>query len=376
MENKENSRFKIIVLIVITILIVLLFARYITDKSFRDFIETRVLGKQIFENDLEFIEMNSEDNPVCFAFSKYIGVISKNKLIIYNNKGEEEDSVSLNISNPIIDANGEYAVIAEKDGSKFYVVKNTNLLFQNKIDGKISEISINKNGYISIVASNATYSSIIITYDNDNNELFKKFLQSTYAMCSYVSGTNKYVAIGEVNYSGTVIKSSVKIINIETAKTVYEFNSPENEILTNISFGKDDTAICSFSNSVYKVDYTDGHKIYDITDENPFVNIDLDDTLAIIERESSGLFSYEYKLKFKSISTNGENIYILANGLPKSTIGKGKYIALNYESEVYIVSHNGSLKKYYTSTQQIKDLIIGDKICGIVYKDKIEIISL
>ena len=368
MENKENSKVKIIVIAVITILIVLVFARYITDKSFRDFIDIKFLGKQVTENNLNFIEINSEDNPTCFAYDNHIGVIAKNELTIYNNKGEEENSLSINISNPIIETNDKFVVIAEKDGDRFYVVNSTSLLFQNKIDGKISRISINKNGYISVIASNSTYNSIVIVYDNDNNELFKKFFQSTYAMCSYISNTNNYVAIGEVDYSGTVIKSYVNIVDMKSAESAYEFNSPENEILINISYDKDDIAICSFSNSVYKVEPTTSSKIYDITDENSFVNIDMKNTIGVIERESSGLFSYEYKLKFKSTTSNDENIYILNNGLPKTTTGKG--------SQVYVVNYKGTLKKYYISTQQIKDLIMGNHICGIVYKDKIEIITL
>ena len=37
---------------------------------------------------------------------------------------------------------------------------------------------------------------------------------------------NKYLAIGEVDYSGTIIKSYVKIISVELAKT-----DPDNSII-------------------------------------------------------------------------------------------------------------------------------------------------
>lgn len=376
MEDKKSSKVKIIIFSIIIIIIVILFARYITDKNFRNFIDMKFLGKQVSESNLNFIEINSEDSPTYFAFDTYIGLISKNKLTIYNNKGNEENSLSINISNPIIDTNEKFVVIGEKDGSKFYVINSTSLLFQGKIDGKIERLSINENGYISVIASNSTYNSIVIVYDNDNNELFKTFFPSTYAMCSCVSNTNDYVAIGEVDYTGTVIKSNVKIIDIKTAKTTYEFNSSENQVLTNICYSDKDIAICSFSDSVYKVEPTSSNKIYDITDQNAFVNIDMKNMSAIIERDSSGLFSYEYKLKLKSTLSSSENLYILNNGLPKTTVAKGNYIALNYGSQVYIVNHNGSLKKYYTSKQQIKDVIIGNHICGVVYKDKIEIIDL
>ena len=376
MENKKHSKIKIIILSIIGMIIVLLVAGYITNKDFRNYIDVKILGKQILENNLSSIEINSEDNPKYFAYDNHIGVIEKNKLSIYNSKGNVENSLAVKVSNPIIDTTNKFVAIAEKDGDKFYVVNSTSLLFQGKIDGKISKISVNEDGYVSIIASNSTYNSIVIVYDNDNNELFKCFFPSTYIMCSYISNTNNYIAIGEVDYSGTVIKSNIKIYDMNTAKQIYEFNSPENEILTNICYGDKDVAICSFTSSIYKVEPNNSSKICDITDENPFANIDMKNIIAIVERDLSGLFSYEYKLKLKSSISSEENMYILNNGLPKAMIGNENYIALNYGNQVYIINKKGTLKKMYISTQQIKDLIIGNHICGVVYKDKIEFISL
>lgn len=376
LEDKKNSKIKVIIFSIFLIMLVLIIARYITNKEFRDLIDIKFLGKQVSENNLNYIEINSEDNPTYFAFDSYIGLIAKNKLSIYNDKGITENSFSIDISNPMIDVNEKFVIIAEKSGNKFYIINSTSLLFSGKIDGKINDISINKNGYVSIIASNATYNSIVIVYDNNNNELFKNYLHSTYAMCTCISDTNNYIAIGEVDYSGTVIKSHIKIIDIRTTNTTYEFDSPESEILTNITYGNNDIAICSFSNSIYQIKPKEAIKLYTINDETPFVNIDMKNILSIIERESSGLFSYEYKLKLKSSTSSTENIYILNNGLPKTTVAKGSYITLNYGNQLSIINKNGSLKKSYISSQQIKDLIMGSHICGIVYKDKIEIISL
>ena len=171
MEKNKKSKIKIIISSIIVIVIVILIAQYITDKNFRNFIDIKIFGKQVSENNLNSIEINSEDNPTYFAYDSHIGVISKNKLIIYNNKGNEENSLTINISNPIIDTNGKFVIIAESDGSKFYVVNSTSLLFQGKIDGKITKVSINKNGYVSMISSNSTYNSIVSVYDNNNNEL-------------------------------------------------------------------------------------------------------------------------------------------------------------------------------------------------------------
>ena len=98
--------------------------------------------------------------------------------------------------------------------------------------------------------------------------------------------------------------------------------------------------------------------------------------LIVLEKQSSGLFSYEYNLKIKLLGSNNENLYILNKNLPSQLKKKEKLIALNYGNEVDIVSLNGTLKKNYTSAQQIKDIVIGNGIAGIIYKDKIEVMEV
>jgi hypothetical protein len=76
------------------------------------------------------------------------------------------------------------------------------------------------------------------------------------------------------------------------------------------------------------------------------------------------------------LTSNTENLYVLSNGLPKQTVACGKIIALNYGNSVDVINQNGTLKKSYSSNQQIKTLVVGEHIVGILYKDKIEIINL
>lgn len=376
-ENlKPLSKLQITVMTFLIFIVVIILARYVTNQDFRNLVDTKILNKQVTENDLNYIEINSEDSPTVFAYDSFIGVFSKSTLSIYNGKGNVENDLSLNITTPIYNTAGKYVILAEKNGSKFFVINSTSMLWEGSIDGKINKININENGYVTIIISNSTYNSIVIVYNSDGTELFKSYFPSTYAMTATISKNNDYVAIGEIDYSGTVIKSNIRIMNLSDAQIVYQFNAPDNEILNNIKYTDKNMAICSFSNSIYKISTSEATKICDITEETSFANIDMTNILALIERQSSGLFSYEYHLTFQSLISNTENLYVLSNGLPKQTIACGKIIALNYGSSVDVINQNGALKKSYTSTQQIKSLVVGEHIVGILYKDKIEIINL
>lgn len=54
----------------------------------------------------------------------------------------------------------------------------------------------------------------------------------------------------------------------------------------------------------------------------------------------------------------------------------GNNIALNLGSRVDFINTNGWLVKKYISEKEIQDIVIAEKVAGIVYKDKVEIANL
>ncbi len=81
-------------------------------------------------------------------------------------------------------------------------------------------------------------------------------------------------------------------------------------------------------------------------------------------------------MAIKNANSTSENLYILQNDMPKSMIVSTNLIGINLGTEVQIVSSNGMLLKSYKSKQEIKNLVVGDSIAGIIYKDKIELIGV
>ena len=335
-----------------------------------------ILGKQVTENSLETIEINSDDDPRIFAYDSYIGVLSKNNLNIYNSNATVISELDIDISTPIIETNDQYAIIAEDGGNKFYVINNIDISWQGRVDGNIQKVNINQNGYVTIIVSDSTYVSIVILFDSEGTELFKTYLPSTYAMCADVSTDNSYLAIGEIDYSGTVLKSNVRIMSVSSAERVYNYSSDNNNIITNIKYYDAENAICTFTDSVVSVSSVEGEEIYTVTDDTCFMDAGMTGYLSVLEKQSSGLFSYEYDLRFISLDSNTENLYILNNNLPSQVEVSGELVALNYGNEIDIVDSHGSLKKNYTSSQQIKNVVVGDSIIGVIYRDKIEFIGV
>ena len=380
--DSKNSFLKTSLLIILGFCIVIIVARYITDENFRSEIDSNIFGKQVAESSLNSIEINTDTNPAIFAYDKYIAILSKNKLSAYTSKGTLASELDVNISVPLSHSDGKYMVLGEKDGDKLYLISEGRILWNTKVEGKISGVNVNENGYVSVIVKNTIYKSVIVFYDLSGNELFRRYISSNYAICTDISEDNKYLAIGEVDYSGTIIKSYVTIISVEKAETdpdnsiVYTYESNNGEIITNINYQDKDNAVCMFNTYIQKVTSVDNTRLYDFTTDDLYVDIDLDSGVAVIDKQSSGLFSYEYEVKVKSINSKAESLYILNSDLPKSVIVSGELMAFNLGNEVRIVSQFGWLQKKYTSSKQIKNVVLGNSIAGIVYKNKIEIIEL
>ncbi len=384
-EKKRNIKVsitKIIIILILIIICVYITARYATDEQFRSKIDTSILKKEVSESTLNSIELDTDTNPTVYAFDKYIVVISKNKLTEYTSDGKVATELDINISIPLVHVNEKYMVIAEKSGQKMYLISDENILWETSVEGNIAGVSVNKNGYVSVIIKNTTYKSVVAFYDLLGTELFRNYLSTSFATCTSVSTDNKFLAIGEVDSTGTIIKSYVKILSIEKAQkdpknsTVYKYEAENGEIITNINYQTKDTAICMFNSYVQKVGLDSNERLYDISESDLFLDINLKDAIAIIDKQSSGLFSYEYEMIVKNSSNKSESLYILNSDLPKTMDVCGDNIALNLGNEVQIINSSGWLLKKYTSNNQIKSLVVGNSIAGIIYKNKIEILDL
>lgn len=384
-EQPKIAKAKVIKLgvsILMIVLIAIVLARYLINDDFRSMVDSKILRKNLSENSSNVIEINSDSNPYVYAFDKYITVLSKNVLSFYAQDAKFVSSIDINITTPYINSEDKYLVVAEKGGNKLYFISEMGVKWEKDIEGEIYRVSVNKNGYVSVILKNATYKSIAVVFDVNGNELLRNFLKSSYAICSEISDNNQYLAIGRVDYSGTVVKSIIDLISIGTVKdnpknsVVNKYESESGKILANIKFNDKDEAICMFDSYIQKLTKNTSQKIYDISSDNMFVDINLKNNLVIVEKETSGLFSYEYQMSIKNTAGKSDNLYILGTDTPKKLKVTKNLICLNLANEVRVVSSGGWLLKRYTTKSEIQDIVVGDSIIGIIYNNKIEVIGI
>ena len=298
--------FKVMIFFACVIGIAVLFGFYLIDVEFQTKINDFLFKKDVIENFSKIIEINTDSNPYIYAYDKYITVLSKNNLTMYTEDAIEYMKFDVSITNPYTVASNSYLVLAERGGNKIYLITSEGIKWEKDVEGEIYRVSVNENGYVSVILKNSTYKSIVIVFDEQGNELFKSFLAKSYAICSEISENNKILAIGQIDYSGTIVKSIIKIISIETAQInsqesiAYTYESESGKILTNISFNDKNEAICMFDSYVQKVTPSSDQRLYDINKDDLFADINMKNNIIVLSRENSGLFSYKYQVDVKS----------------------------------------------------------------------------
>lgn len=383
-EKKINKK-KIVIAIMILLLItssIVIFIIYCRNTNFRKWVDKNVLLKEVRQGKTVSIEFNGENNSNVYAFDKYIVVLENKTLKIYNTVGTEEKEIITDINNPIFDAVGDYLIIAEKNGDSIYLLKGRELLWHNTIEGKISQIEINENGYVGVVISDISYKNIINIFSTEGKSLFKTYVANNKVVDISISKNNKYLALAEIDMSGVQVQSSIRVIDIEKAKTdpinsiINTYIEEVGKLILNIEYQNKERLLCVYNDSINSIEENKENSLIELDDNKiTFASIELKNNMVLVEEKQSGEYESISNVNITNI-INSKNKKYEIEEVAKEIYTSEKVVALNLGTELHIINTNGWLMKKYISQQEINNVVISDKIVGIIYRNKIEIIEL
>ena len=384
-KNKTINTKKIILSILISILVVaiiVIVALYITNNEFRNWIDVEIFRKEISQDGVTTIELDEGETSNIYAFNKYIGILSKNRLSLYGSSGKEETNLEVQITNPLFDSANRFLVIGESNGQKVYVIEDKEVAWESEVEGNISKVCVNKNGYVAVIMTGTSYKSEVQVFDPEGNSLFISFLSYTMAVDASISNDNKYLAIAEVDTSGTIIQSNVRITSIEKARTdprnsdENNYKSEQNKLIVNIAYQDKDRIVCMYTDTINIIENGQESVIFDNKDKKITAqSIDLKNYITTIQEESSGIFSANSVINIIDVDTRNMQNYTVETSV-KEMYTKGDIIALNLGTEVEFINTGGWLVKRYIANQEVSSVTVSDNIAGIIYRDKVEIINL
>lgn len=191
----------------------------------------------------------------------------------------------------------------------------------------------------------------------------------------------KYLAIAEVDINGALIKSSIKIIEVEKASTgdtvnsvIFKQNADSNKMITDIKYQEKGQLLCIYDDSIHMIYQEKETTLLEFNRNVQMASIDLKSYAVRAEEISTGLFSSKTDIILTNTLSKAETTYSI-DSVIKSLTSCNQVVAVNLGTEVDLINLNGWLEKKYTSTQEIKDIVLGQSIAGIVYRDRIKILT-
>ncbi len=368
-----------IVLFIIGIVIII--SLYISEKRFRDWIDIHLLGKEITEQDLPVISLNTDKPNQVYVYSKYIAVLSNKNIKLYNSFGEESASIDLDIGTALFDSNQNYLAVAEKGGNKVYLFLDKAYLWSQTLEGEIRQIRVNQNGYVLVITSDSTHKSIVNMFNTTGKKLFKSYFASTRIIDASISDNNKYVAVGELDSSGSVIQSNIKVISIDNAQNdpenaiVFTHNAASGNLIVSVKYQNNERLLCMYDKTIEEIKDEKVKEIFKIENESiPFVTINYSNFYAYLIEKSSGLFNEKSIVKIINTSNNTENSFEI-DDFAKEISSKNDILEINLGTEVQFYNSNSWLVKRYISNKEITNVEFSNELAAIVYKDKIIVID-
>ena len=369
------------ILAIFLIAIIVIFSLYIAEESFRKWVDVNVLRKDIASENVASIDLNVDKNNQIFIYNKYICILNEKNLKLYNQSGENITDISVDINTALFSSNDKYLAIAEKNGQEFCVITDKSYSWRQKVDGEILQIYINKNGYVALVTTDTTYKSIITVYDQTGKQLMRNFLSTTRVIDVTISNDNKNVAFAEMDTSGTLIKSSVKIISIEKAQTksdesiIYSKEAATSKMILKVQYQDKNDLVCVYDDGINIVKDGKETEVLSKEDGITFMSGILNNNIAYIKEEQVGAFESTSKLSIVN-PLNGQTSTYNFDEIAKEMYTNGNIIGVNIGTEMYFIGTNGMLIKKYTSNQEITNVMITKGLAIIIYKDRIEIVNL
>lgn len=378
-EKKKIIRISVIVVTAIGITGYV--ALYNVSGDFRNFMDVYILNKEIVQNDAKTLKISNLSKDEVVAYNNLIGILKNNQFEIYNSNLERTELLEIKITNLISSAKGKYIVLAEQNGQKVYLIKDKQILWEQEVEGEITDVYVNENGYVALTIIGTSHKTIVTMIDLEGKKIFNSYLSKTLVTDVSISNSNKHLAFAEIDTTGAIIQSKIKAVSVDkiienaqdSVETLLEAES--NLLITNIEYTDTNEIICMYTDKIVSLNSEGEKVIFDCSDKNiVHQSVDINNAAVVLEEQATGLFTANTMIKIIDGKSGNQKEYEI-DGVTKQMKTAGNIVAAVTSKTVELVDTRGWLVKRYIANQEIIDIVLSESVAGIIYKDRIELIK-
>lgn len=379
-ENRVKFNKKNFAILLLLILSMVTISSYISNNEFRSLVNSKLLKKESKDDDLKQIQLKQNSLSNIMVSGKYIYILNSGIIKSYDNKANEIQTETLNISDVVSSKNDNHLVIAETKGKNLYVFENGKIKWHKKLDINISKVTINEKGFISVCGKSSIYNSVVILINIHGEEILKKYFSSSFCTFAEISKNNDMLVIGSLDYSKLIPNSEIEIIDINKAKqkpqgaTIKKYN--KDKIIVNLKIKGNNEILVQYADEIFVYDAKKEMKIYTVNEKTEFIDINIDRGFSVLEMMTSSLFDSKYALKIYGMDGTEKSLYLIENNLPKNLTANSKNNILEMGQELIFINKNGWLSKKHISKREINGIQFSNNVVAIIYTNRVDILEI
>lgn len=285
------------------------------------------------------IDIVSGEGDFYATYNDELLVYSNQVIATYNENGKKTWNYTLEqMFTPKIYIKGAYMVVANNSSGNIYLFENKKEILNMKLDGQISNIYIDNNGYLAIEYASKGYKKIIGIYDRNGKNIYNAYLEnSTIADIKLLDNARKFI-VTKIN--STSFKSGIEVILVDSTKT---------------------------EDNIKQIIKLDNNFLYDLTIQGQNIVMLLDNELIKINIDTGE------KITIKSFESS-QMLYFTLNGNYYTCVEK----ELNNEIDEYIIRNvrfDGSSISTLKIANSPKLVVTSGLLNYFVYKDSYRVVN-
>ncbi len=328
--------------------------------------------------DLDLKEGKVKNTPVALEsastykyseYKDYILCVNETSVTAYDQNGKTKWAIGIHMSDPILDVNDDYYMIAERGGKKVCLFEGKKRLYEQEADGEIRCASISSGNDVVLVTDKEYYKGAVLVINKSGDKVF-----------SWNSGHDD---ITDADIKKGTRTLAVSFVNMDSGVT--------SKVATfNISSGEK-KAETEFKNSI----------VYDVEFLGDVINVFADDKVVGLSEKCKIFWEEEYKEKklityraeetgykiLKIEENNASEIEILTSRgknkakivpetAPDSVDIRSGRICYNTGRNIVFSGLSGKSNKTYLCSRDIKDIhIIDNNSVMVVYSSGLDFIN-
>lgn len=342
-------------------------------------VEYKETDKKKTEEEVQYRTETQSDVMISFdgaSDSKFVrygdGVLcaATNYICYINTDGEVVWEKNVAVTDPILKAEGDYFLLAQRGGTKFTMYKGETAVVDKNSDDNILTANVSSEGDVILVTNKAGFKGAVAVYNRRGDNAFEWSSGSSSIISADIAAGSRKVAVSLLNTESTV-KSSV-----------YLFDMRQTE-----SYAKQE-----FNDSIiYTVDFKE--KSLNILADNAFIGMNLNGKIThrIDYGDSEVTRASLTDDGSKAILFTGTNIPMLnvynKNGKLKKTVSLDKVpdyayinddnIVYNLDREIIMGKINRKIPYKYTAIMDIKGIVpVDDNSFMVIYSNSVSMVKM